>query len=359
MRLISIGGAGYHRYMRFKQYLKLISGNQIIQEKLFVINFFDKHGARVTKEAYGIGRSTVYEWKRRYRNSKYNPQVLIPLSRRPKSTRQQTVDPLIKAFIKKLREETYRLGKSKIKTLLDEYCLQNKLPLVSESLIGKIIKRNKYFYPPKKAYHDPNSRQGQWNPRKVKKRISTRYKTQYPGELVQVDSITIFKDGITRYLVTGVDLYSRFAFAMTYKSLSSKMALDFMQKLKDVSPFKITGVKTDNGHEFLGHFGQHLRDKGITQYFSYPRTPKSNAYIERFNRTIQEEFVSPNMDLIHNTEDFNRKLMEYLVFFNAVRPHRSLDNLTPLGYLVFKGVLSKMSVTHTFSLLPHFFYASI
>jgi len=56
------------------------------------------------------------------------------------------------------------------------------------------------------------------------------------------------------------------------------------------------------------------------------------------------------MDLIYDTEEFNRKLMNYLVFFNAVRPHRSLDNLTPMGYLVFKGILSSMSVTHTGSI---------
>jgi len=120
-----------------------------------------------------------------------------------------------------------------------------------------------------------------------------------------------------------------------------------MQKFKEVAPFRISSVKTDNGHEFLGHFEKYLEDKGITQYFSYPRTPKSNAFVERFNRTIQEEFVEPNIDLIYDTEQFNRKLMDYLVFFNAVRPHRSLDNLTPMGYLVFKGILSSMSVTHT------------
>jgi len=345
MRLISVGGAGYHRYMRFKQYLKIISGNQIISEKISLINFFNKWGAKATREAYGVGRSTVYAWKKRYKDSKYNPKVLVPQSRRPKNTRQQVLDPLIKTFIKKLRQETYRIGKSKIKTLLDEYCYQNNLPVISESLIGKIIKRNKYFFPPFRVYHDPSFKHSKH--KKKKNRIPARYKAGYPGEIVQIDSISIFKDGISRYLVTGVDLYSRFSFAMTYKSLSSKMSLDFMQKFKEVSPFKIAQVKTDNGHEFLGHFEQYLKDSGITQYFSYPRTPKSNAYVERFNRTIQEEFVVPNMDRIQDIEEFNRILMEYLVFFNAVRPHRSLDNLTPMGYLVFKGVLSKMSVTHT------------
>lgn len=345
LHFVGEGIVGYRRYMLFKQYLNTISHSKIIQEKLVLIKFFDKWGARATYDAYGVSRSTVYEWKKRYRKSKYNPNSLLPLSKRPKSIRKSNLDSLIIDFIKKLRSENYRLGKSKIKVLLDEYCIQNKLPIISESLVGKIIKKNRYFYPPIRQYHNPGKRYGK---RRIKrKRIETRYKARYPGEIVQVDSITIFKDGISRYLITGVDLYSRFAFSYTYKSLSSSMALDFMQKFNKVAPFKISSVKTDNGHEFLGHFEKYLKDKDITQYFSYPRTPKSNAYVERFNRTIQEEFVEPNMDLIYDTEEFNGKLMNYLVFFNAVRPHRSLDNLTPMGYLVFKGILSSMCVTHT------------
>lgn len=144
-----------------------------------------------------------------------------------------------------------------------------------------------------------------------------------------------------------MDLYSRFAFAYTYKSLSSKIALDFYQKLEMVAPFKIQAVKTDNGLEFEGFFDSYLKQNNTTHFFSHPRTPKSNAYVERFNRTIQEEFVERYITAIEDTQAFNSKLINYLVFFNSIRPHRSLDNLTPMGYLVFKGILSNMCVTHT------------
>ena len=204
LHFVGEGIVGYRRYMLFKQYLNAISHSKIIQEKLVLIKFFDKWGARATYDAYGVSRSTVYEWKKRYREAKYNPNSLLPLSKRPKNTRRSNIDPLIVDFIRKLRSENYRLGKSKIKVLLDEYCMQNK--------------------------------------------------SKYPGGVVQIDSITIFKDGMSRYLITGVDLYSRFAFSYTYKSLSSSMALNFMQKFKEVAPFRISSVKTDNGHEFLRAF---------------------------------------------------------------------------------------------------------
>jgi len=37
----------------------------------------------------------------------------------------------------------------------------------------------------------------------------------------------------------------------------------------------------------------------------------------------------------------------YLIYFNTVRPHLDLNKLTPMAYLVFKGVLSNMFVTKT------------
>lgn len=340
MRLKYIYSAGYHRYMRFKQYLKLISGNQIIQEKLSIINFFDKHGTRATKDAFNISRSTVYNWKRLYKDSKYNPNSLIPKSKRPINTRRMIVDPEIVGFIKSLRENNYRLGKAKIKTLLDPYCDKLNIPKISESLIGKIINRESMYYP------KPNIHRKKLK-KKDKLRMPVRYKPNCAGELVQIDTIVKYIAGIKRYIITAVDIYSRYSFAYTYKHLSSRTALDFYQKLEICTPFEIKGVKTDNGLEFCGEFDAYLEKHSIKHFFSYPRTPKSNAYVERFNRTLQEEFVEYNVHLIDHVEEFNTKLIEYLIFFNSVRPHYGLDNYTPMGYLVFKDVLSNMSVTYT------------
>ena len=340
---------GYARYMRFKHYLKTVSHNQIVAEKLEVIKFFDRHGAKVTKEAFGTGRSTVYLWKKKLKDSKQDIACLANKSRRPKTARNGFGDPLIFKFIKDIRENTYRMGKVKIKPLLDEYCRAHSLPVMSESWIGKQIKNHPWgFESVGKMYHDPASKFACGKRGKNKAR-APKGKVSCPGQQVQIDSITRFDLNVKRYIVTAVDLYSRFAFAYTYKSLSSKMALDFYQKLEQVTPFKIQAVKTDNGLEFEGYFDSYLKQNNITHFFSYPRTPKSNAFVERFNRSIQEEFVDRNITMIEDTQAFNSKLIDYLVFFNSIRPHGSLGNLTPMGYLVFKGILSNMSVTYTAS----------
>ena len=57
----------------------------------------------------------------------------------------------------------------------------------------------------------------------------------WPGELVEIDTVSIFVDGLKRYLLTAIDLPTRFAFAYIYKSSSSANARDFLAKLKPES----------------------------------------------------------------------------------------------------------------------------
>lgn len=60
--------------------------------------------------------------------------------------------------------------------------------------------------------------------------------------------------------------------------------------LKSTAIGKIA-VQTDNGSEFLGVFDQYCQTHDIPHFFTYPRSPRINGGIERFNRTIQEEFI--------------------------------------------------------------------
>lgn len=342
MKYISKGIAGYYRYMNFKKYIKTISRNQIVQEKLKVIQFFDEHGTVVTKQAFEVSRSTVYEWKKRYRDAKYDLESLLPRSRAPKSIRKMFVDPKILEFIKSQRS-AHNIGKSKLKVLLDEFCDRECLDTISESKIGKILNRYNINAPKSNEY----KRRIKY--KKKRNRISSRYKPKYPGELVQIDTIVRYDLNLKRYILTAIDIYSRYAFAFTFNKLSSKTALDFMKKLEFSAPFEIKAVKTDNGSEFLALFDDYLEQNNIKHFFTYPKTPKSNAYVERFNRTLQDEFVEYSLDFIEYIPEFNQKLCEYLIKYNTIRPHHGIKNKTPMSVLIFEGVLSRMSVTYTSS----------
>ncbi len=65
-------------------------------------------------------------------------------------------------------------------------------------------------------------------------------------------------------------------------------------------------------------------------------------------RTLQEEFIDLHLNLLlEDIEKFNRKLMDYLVWYIRERPHESLNNLTPINYLLKYYPESQMYVTRT------------
>jgi putative transposase len=153
-----------------------------------------------------------------------------------------------------------------------------------------------------------------------------------PGDLVQMDTVAIFTDGLKRYMFTAIDVTTRFAFAYTYKSESSANGRDFLKKFTTVAPFPVSRIQTDNGSEFLKYFARSCEDNDLVHYFNYPRHPQSNGHLERFNRTVQEQFVDWHTDALDEPEPFNRLLMNYLIWYNTERPHRGIGKLPPLRY---------------------------
>ena len=99
-------------------------------------------------------------------------------------------------------------------------------------------------------------------------------------------------------------------------------------------PFTITHIQTDNGSEFAKHFRAYVKELGIVHFNTYPKSPKMNAHIERFNRTIQEEFANWHKQaLLVDTDAFNKKMVEWLTWYNTVRPHEALGLVPPLWYI--------------------------
>lgn len=326
--------------------LRRFSKDEVAKERLKIIEFYGDYGEKATIKAFGVKRKTVFVWKRRLRESKNSISSLIPTATIPHTKRAMTTDPKIIIFIRKLREKHPRLGKEKIKPLLNKYCQKEEIPTIKVSTIGKVIKRNNFFFQKAgRIYHNPNSG---FAKRKKAKRTRVRYAPK-PTEIgyVEMDTILRFVDGIRYHFYCGVDVRGKFAFALMYQRLNSQNTVDFFRKLERVSPYSITTVQTDNGLEFLGDFQDYLIKGSIPQIFIYPRCCRINGVVERFNRTIQEEFIDNNLDIIHNPILFNDKLIDYLLFYNTERVHMSLGLKTPMDYLLTEGGMSNKSVTYT------------
>jgi len=308
-----------------------------IEKRLEIIKFFEEFGQEATRRAFSKSRSTVYLWKQKLRKSGGKLSVLAPGDRTPRSKRHRVIHPFIERFIIEYRAVHPGVDKTTIALALSTACNLAGIKPVSESTVGRIIHdlKGKGRLPASRKI-SLNGRSGKLvvrdRRRPMKKTRRKGFYPKQPGELVEIDTVSIFVDGLKRYLLTAIDLPTRFAFAYTYKSSSSANARDFLEKLRKVAPFPITRVQTDNGHEFLKHFAQVCRQQHLVHYFNYPRHPQSNSHLERFNRTVQEQFAYWHTDLLDEPETFNQRLMNYLLWYNTEKPHRGIGKLPPLRY---------------------------
>jgi transposase InsO family protein len=339
---------GYRRMQEMLYSLRRFEEDDVAKERLKIIEFYKEFGEKATKQAFGADRKLIYVWKRKLKQGDNQLQSLVATSTRPIRTRTMATDPRIIEFIRDKRQKHPRIGKEKLKPLLDRYCCSISIKTISESTIGKIIKRHKMFHQKSgRAYHDPASKHAIDSlKRKKRQRVKHAPKHEDFGHF-QADSLFQFSDGIRRYILSAIDSKLKFSFSACYKHLSSRAGKDFFQKLQMVYPLDIKSVQTDNGLEFLGEFEDYLKSQNILHYFTYPRCPRINGCIERYNRTLREEFLNYHLDSLEDSDALNLKLADYLIFYNTERPHKSLGLKSPIHYLMSEGTMSKKSVTYT------------
>ena len=83
----------------------------------------------------------------------------------------------------------------------------------------------------------------------------------------------------------------------------------------------------DRAGQFTSSFDAVFTAGGIRILASPPQAPRANAICERIIGTLRRELL--DRVLIVNEHRLRRVLTEYLVHYNAARPHRFLGQLTP------------------------------
>lgn len=270
---------------------------------------------------FGVSRKTFHLWKKRY-----DPQRLESLedeSRRPKRTRNWDVSRIQEFRVLSLRRQYIRYGKEKLKIL---YQRQFQEPISSWKIQRVIEKHGLYYHP---TINEKLRRKRKRN--QAKKRITELKKETRTSFLIAIDTVVRYYNGTKRYILTGIDAHSKIAFARMYTTKSSKNAADFLDRLYYLFDGKIENIQTDNGSEFAKYFRQAAEGLKLGHYFSRPKTPTDNPIDERFNRTLQEEFIQMG-NMTADCDLFNRELTEWLVEYNFHRPHQTLGYETPVEY---------------------------
>ncbi|MDQ1537841.1 MAG: hypothetical protein QOE58_2234 [Actinomycetota bacterium] len=275
---------------------------------------------RTVKEVaaqWAVSRQTLHAWLARYEAE--GLEGLVDRSHRPVSCPHQMPAEL-EARVLEMRRAHPFWGPHRIVVELRRRAVD---PLPSESGVYRCLVRAGLIEPQRRK-----RRREDWK----------RWERGRPNELWQMDTVGGFllADGTHAKALTGVDDHSRFC-------VSAKlMVKERVQPVCDglALALRTFGVPeqilTDNGKVFTGRFARPpvevlfdriCRENGIEHLLTQPRSPTTTGKVERFHRTLRQEFDTRRVFTSLRTAQ--QALDEWVADYNFNRPHQSLDDATP------------------------------
>jgi transposase InsO family protein len=157
-------------------------------------------------------------------------------------------------------------------------------------------------------------------------------------ELWQMDVVggVLLSDGREVKVLTGIDDHSRFVVCagLMVRATSRAVCAHFAEAMRRHGVPQ--EVLTDNGKVFTGRFGAKdtevlfdriCRENGIDHLLTAPRRPTTTGKIERFHRTLRQEFLTGRV--FGDLATAQAELDTWVASYNTDRPHSALDMATP------------------------------
>jgi putative transposase len=138
-------------------------------------------------------------------------------------------------------------------------------------------------------------------------------------------------DGRRFRILTVVDNMTRESPALEVnRSFSGQAVAEVLERLAQTTGLPQV-IQVDNGPEFVSKaLDAWAHRRQVKLAFSRPGTPTDNPFIEAFNGRFRQECLDQNW---FASLDEARTLIEaWRQDYNIVRPHGSLDHLTPTAY---------------------------
>lgn len=263
-----------------------------------------------------IHPNAISRLKKRY--LEHGIQALIPKKPGPKETTiihnrtPKEIEDMIYALALKHRD----FGPIALTDeLFDKYSIN-----INQTTVWRILKRRKIRYTReyKRWKQDPKL-----------------YCLDKPGKELQMDGC--YPYGRQRDIMEfdAIDDCSRLVYAKIYKHEDASSAIDFITHLIKNIPFRIESIRVDNryGKRFT-NFCETLNIKVIV---NDPYTPQQNGKIERFHKTIKQEFYWKYCSFNDSKEELQYKLNLYIHHYNTKRRHGGygMNRMTPKQKLVY------------------------
>jgi transposase InsO family protein len=267
-----------------------------------------------------VSRATVSKWWQRYLQAP-DSEWFTDRSSRPRSCPHQT-SPEVEAEIVTVRQ-AYKLGPARIGFRLG----------VPSSTVWKVLTRNQLNR--LDSLDRPTGRQVR------------RYEKSRPGELIHVDTKQVaripegggwWSHGLEHHNLAAnrrksrgyehvhaaIDDHSRLAYVETLPDIKGETCAGFWQRAQQFFAehgITVEAVMTDNWNGYRsGAFQTALG--GIKHVRTRPYRPQTNGKVERFNRTLTEEWIYARPYLSEN--DRNNALAEWIHTYNHHRGHTAI-----------------------------------
>jgi len=307
---------------------------RIVNFKYSVLQHAREHkNITLTCKVFQISRTIYYDWLKRFLKFGYLG-LQDKIKRKPKMPNQ----------IKKDKERII------LKYILDypthgSRRIANELRLqgvkISASGIYNVLKRKGLNHRLDRLFY---AQEQSDNPivterylREIKKRQKMHISAHYPGYLFCQDTFYVGTiKGLGRiYQQTGIDACSNFGFAKVYRDKTVISSVDFL-KTKVLPVYEhchipLDRILTDNGKEYTTHWvnGQHeyekyLQTHRIRHTRIKTRNPQSNGIVERFNRTLLEEFYQIAMmkKVYVSLPQLQDDLDQFITYYNFKRTNQ-------------------------------------
>lgn len=277
-----------------------------------------------TARHFGISRKTLHKWL--FRFNERNLKSLEEHRRTPKHTRTWEVTHEEEDRIMALRKRYLKYGKKKLKVLYH----QEYHASITTWKIERVIRRHRLY--PDPVAHAKRVKRIRNTTSAPVVRIGDVPKPTTFGHIWHIDAIILWWYGARRVIFTAIEDLTKIGYARVYGSNASVHAADFLRRLRYLVEGQVDLSHQDNGGEFKGAFEEACQKLGIQQVYSRVRTPTDNAALERFNWTVQDEWLAMSETGLDDILKANTNLTEWLVEYNTHRPHEALDYQTPFGY---------------------------
>ena len=271
-------------------------------------------------ELYNVSKATARKWK--------NRQDVQDRSHRPNKL-STTLTPGQEAVVVELRrtlmlplDDLLVVTREFINAAVSRSGLDRCLRRNGVSKLGELLPSREGEQPRMKTFKD-------YEPGFV--HVDIKYLPQMPDERQR------------RYLFVAIDRATRWVFVHIYGDQSEASSCDFLWRLYQAAPMKISKLLTDNGSQFTDRFtgkakkasGKHAFDKRcvglqIEHRLAPPRHPQTNGMVERFNGRISEVIGQTRFT---SAAELEATLTDYVHTYNNQIPQRAIDHLSPVQAL--------------------------